>query len=334
MKRFFLLFFIFIFLINLFSYSIVIIRTKKIAKIGDEIILEHDIKKYSELYGVSYDNAKKILIEMAILYTGAKIFTEAPLEEQIDEQIRKDKAYYASLVGKQVRNVTDEEFLENLNYNTYSLASYKSDLRKKMWIQKYLTVKLEEKKLNSYKPSEKEIKNLIKNKPNLFEEQEGVLLSIIFFSYYNKNGRIMNKQQINEVKKRSNFCLLELKTNERYETMVEKYSDDLISKNNSPKGRVGFIAFDDPKTITSFSKEIINDLKKSDKGIVYKVYETRNGLYIFKIDKKYKPKRLNNDEIRIKAEAYLENEHKRKIKENLKKNLIEELKTKIKIEFY
>lgn len=332
MRKPFLLFFVFI--INLYLNPTVIIRTKKIAKIGDEIILESDIKKYSKLYGVNYNEAKNILIEMAILYTGAKLYVDAPLEVQVDEQIRKDKAYYASIVGKEVRNVTDEEFLTNLNYNTYSLISYKDDLRKKLWIKKYLTMKLEEKKMEPYKPSDKEVKNLIKNKPDLFEEQEGVLLSMIFFSFYSKNGKIMNKQQIEDVKKKSNICLLELKRNGKYQEMVEKYSDDLISKNNTPKGRVGFIAFDDPRVIKNFSQEILNDLGKSAKGIVYNVYETRNGLYIFKIDEKFKPKRLNNDEIRIKAESYLENEHERKVKDNLKKDLIEELKKQINIEYY
>jgi hypothetical protein len=335
LKKIFLLLCFFIFLLNQFIFTSVIIRTKKIAKIGDEIILENDIKKYSSLYSIDYDEAKKILIDSAILYTGAKIFTDAPMEEDVDEQLRKDKAYYASLVGKEVRDVTDEEFLENLNNNIYSLTSYRNELRKKLWIQKYLTMKLEEKQLEIYKPSDKEIMNLIKNNPSLFEEQEGALLSMIYFSYFdNKNGRVLNKKQIEELKKNAELCLSELKRNERYSDMVEKYSDDLISKNNTPKGRVGFIAFDDTRVISKFSQEIINDLQEADKGIIYKVYNTRNGLFIFKIDEKIQPKRLNEDQVIIKAESYLEKEHEKKIKDNLKKDLIEKLKNDIEIVFY
>lgn len=326
--------FILISLINILIYPNVIIRTKKIAKIGDEIILENDIKKYSKLYNVDYNSAKTELIEMTILYNGAKAVTECPTEEQVENQIKKDKAYYGSIVGKELRYVTDEEFLASLNYNAYTLTSYKSDLVKKLWIQKYLDEKFKEEILDPYKPLEKEINNLIKNKPELFEEQEGILLSMIYFSYFDKYGGLLNSQEIEEIKKKSQLCLSELKNGQKYENMAEKFSDDLISKNNSPKGRVGFVAFDDPRIINSFSKEIIDDLKKSMIGIIYKAYESKNGLYIFRIDEKIKPRILKNDEARVKAESYLEKENEKKAKENFKKKLIEELKKELNIEYY
>lgn len=334
MKKYYLLVSILIILINLSIYSNVIIKTKKIAKIGDEIILDIDIKKHSKLYNIEYNIAKNELIEMAILYTAAKTFTEAPTEEQVDNQIKKDKAYYGSLVGKELRYVTDEEFLASLNYNAYSLTSYRNDLRKKIWVQKYLDKKFQEEILDPYKPSNIEINNLLKNKPELFEEQQGVLLSMIYFSYFNDYRQFLNKQEIEEIKKQSQLCISELKRNTSYESLVEKYSGDLISKNNTPKGRVGFIAFDDPRVTAHFSKEIIDDLKKSEVGIIHKVYETQNGLYIFKIDERIMPRKLNNNEAKIKAETYLEKENEKKIKQNLKKKIIDELKKEIKIEYF
>ncbi len=334
MKKNFLLVFILIFVINFLVYSNVIIRTKKFAKIGDEIILENDIKKHSKLYKVDYNRAKTELIEMAILFSGAKSLTDCPTEEQVNNQIKKDKAYYGSLVGKELRNVTDEEFLASLNYNAYSLTSYKNDLRKKLWVQKYIDDKFKEEILNPYKPSEKEINKILKTKPELFEEQEGVLLSMIYFSFYDKYGDYFNNQKIDEIKKKSQLCLSELKKEQTYESLVLKYSDDLISKNNSPKGRIGFIAFDDPRILNSFTEEIIIDLKKSDLGIIHNIYETRNGLYIFKIDEKIKPKTLKNEEAKIKAESYLEKENAKKEKDIFKKKLIEKLRKEIDIVYY
>ncbi len=332
LKKIYILLFTFILSINI--YSAELIRTKKVAKIGDEIILEIDIKKYSKLYNVSYDEAKNILLNLAILYTGAKLNEEEPSEEMINEQLRKDKAYYASIVGKEVREVTDEEFLAGLNYQTYSLLSYKNDIKKNLWIQTYLNKKIEEAKLDTYTPTENEINDLIKSKPELFEEQEGAILSMIYFSYFKENGSLKNKQEIESLKKNSEACISELRQSEKYEDMVIKYSEDLISKNNTPKGRIGFIALDDPRVLNSFSKEIVDDLRKSDKGIIIKVYETKNGLYIFKIDEKIKPQRLNKDETRIKAETYLINAYQRSQKENLKNQIINELKYYIEIEFY
>lgn len=323
-----------IFIISLNLYSAELIRTKKIAKIGDEIILELDIKKYSKVYNISYDEAKNILIDLAILFTGAKLNIEEPSEEMINEQLRRDKAYYASIVGKEVREVTDEEFLASLNYHTYSLLSYKSDVKKNLWVRDYLNKKIEEAKLDPYTPTEKEINDLIKSKPDLFEEQEGVILSMIYFSFFKENGTLKNKQELDTLRKNSELCISELKQSEKYEDLVSKYSEDLISKNNAPKGRIGFIALDDPRVINSFSKEIVDDLKKSEKGIIIKVYETKNGLYIFKIDEKIKPQRLDKDETRIKAETYLINAYQRNQKENFKKQLINELKNVIDIIYY
>lgn len=323
-----------IFNLSLNLYSAELIRTKKIAKIGDEIILELDIKKLSKQYNISYDDAKNNLIDLAILYTGAKFSIEEPSDEMINEQLRRDKAYFAGMIGKEVREVTDEEFLASLNYHTYSLLSYKSDVKKNLWIQDYLNKKIQEANLNTYTPSEKEINDLIKSRPDLFEEQEGVILSMIYFSFYKENGSLKNKQEIDALRKNSELCMSELRQNQKYEDLVLKYSEDMISKNNFPKGRIGFIAFDDPRVINSFSKEIVDDIKKSEKGIIIKVYETKNGLYIFKIDEKIKPQKLDKDETRIKAETYLINTYQRNQKESFKKQLINELKNVIDIIYY
>ncbi len=334
MKRINILVLIFIVLTNLLLFPKNIIIPKKIAKIGNEIILKNDVNKYAKLNEVSYNVAKKKLIEQAILYLSAKMYIEEPTEESINNQIKKDKAYYANISSKLVKYVSDEEFLANLHYNSLSMKSYKNDVKKTLWIKKFLHKTINQEKLKPYYPSDKEINLFIKNSPKLFEEKKGVILSMIYFSFYNEEANYKQEEDIQKLYKMSQICLKELTDGEKFEDMVRKYSDDLISLNNNPEGRIGSIALDDPRTLEKFSKEILDEFKKAKIGIIKKVFETKNGLYIFKINEKIKPKKLSDDAARIKANGYLQKIHKENLEKKVKDQLINELKEKIDIIIY
>ena len=311
-----------------------VIVANKIAKVGNELILKKDVDVYSKFFNLTFDDAKKRLINAAILYTGAKMYIKEPSAEEINNYFKKEKAIYASRVGKEAKNVTDDEFIKNLNLSHFSIVSYKNEIKKEIWINKYINETVINKKLNQYSPSEEEINNLIKTEPELVQEREGIFFSMIYFSFYNEKGILKNGEERQKLYKTAQDCLNELSKSFKFEAMVDKYSDDLVSKNNDPKGRAGFMAFDDPKAVINFSADIINELKNSNLGIVFKIFLTKNGYYIFRIDEKIKPKILTGDEAKLKAETILKTRFDSNLREKVINDLLNEVKDKIEIIIY
>lgn len=322
------LFFIF------YSYSQIQITVGRVAKIGNEIILKNDVLKRSKLYNISYEQALEEMVENALLYIGAKISVTEPTEEEILNQIRDDKAYYASKVNKEVSSVTDDEFLKAILINNLSMKTYKEYVKRELWINKFLNYVIENEKLKSYSPTQEEIDKFKKENPNLYEEKEGVILSMIYFSFYDNTGNILESKEISNQRERAKKCIDFLNKGGDFEQAVLDYSNDLISKNSNPKGRAGFIAFDDPRVKNSFSEEILNHFENSNIGLINKIFETKNGLYIFKIDSKVLPKILSDEEANLKAESILINQYKINLRENIRKKIISELKQKIEVIYY
>ncbi|HNZ27159.1 MAG TPA: peptidylprolyl isomerase [Spirochaetota bacterium] len=312
----------------------IIIKTKISAKVGNEVILEPEVKKTANLYKISFDAARNILIEDSLLYLGAKIYIEEPTELEIVNQIRDDKAYYAAKTNKDAKDVSDQEFLQALLSNNVSMKTYKEYVKKQLWISKYINNEVEKLNTQFYVPTDKEIAELVDKRPDLFEEKEGAVISMIYFSFYDANGKLL-KQNEKEIKiKASVKCLDSLLNGGIFEEMVKKYSDDMITANNDEKGFVGAIAFDDPRTQKSLSEEIIETLKISPEGLVKRTFETLNGIYIFKIIQKIAPKQLSREEIKIKADYFLRSEYKNNARENTRERLIKELKEKFDVTLY
>lgn len=321
-------------LISIHIFPKTLINTNKIAKVGNEIILKTDVERYAKNNYLSFENSKQALINFMVLYAGAKIYGEEPSDEIIENQIKKDKAYYASLAGKEIKEITDEEFLSALHYNNLTMTNYKKELKKKLWVNTFVNNEIKKAKIIDYKPTREEIETYIKKNPHNFEEQEGAYISMIYFTYYNENGTYITNRERDIKVARSTDCLDRVHNNEDFETLVTQYSDDLISKNYDPKGWVGFIAFDDPRITESFSSEIVTVLKQSEVGVVKKVFETQNGLYIFKINKLVKPNIVTGDQAIIKAESLLKKEYNKKLKEKVKNTLLRDLSQKLDIKIY
>jgi hypothetical protein len=329
MKRFYHIFFICILAGSLSAEEVVI--SNKAVKIGNELILKTDIEKYAKKFKVTPDEAKNILIDHAVLFLGSRMYAPEPTEVEIDNYIKKQKNYYANKIGKDARIVTDDEFLAALNYSGTTIGTYKYGIKKELWIEKYIDQVVAERKLPKYTPGKEEVDKVIKNMPELFQEKEGVKFSMIYFSGYTKTGSKKDEKDMETQNALAKKCLAELEKGENFEKMVEKYSEDLISKNNTPRGRAGLIAFDDPRSLLNFSQIILDELKKSNAGIVKKIFPTKNGLYIFKIDEKVKPKILDDQSKKNKAETHLEKEYEKKMKEALVKEIIKELREKVEI---
>lgn len=332
MKKIFIFLSLLILTMNLFPQKQLI--AKKIAKVGSEVILQKDIDKYIKLYKVTQEEAKKELVEESLLFQGAKLYTYPPEEKEIESQIRDDKTFYANKVGKDLNKITDQEFLSALLTNNVSMKTYREYVLKKMWIAKFISETYEKEKMKGYYPTEKEIESFIKEYPLLFEEKEGIVLSMIYFSYYTKDGTLKNDQQKTMQKNKAEECLKGLDIDEKFIEMVSIYSDDLVSLNTFPKGRVGIIRFDDPRAIKNLSDEILNSLKDNPIGIIKKIFETPNGLYIFKIDDKITAKKLSKEESILKAQSHLVKNYEDNLKEKTRAKLINELKSQIELIYY
>ncbi len=317
-----------------YAYSQTQIQVGKAARVGNEIILKNDVLKRVKLYNISYEQALQELIEDSLLYIGAKISVPEPTEEEILNQIRDDKAYYASRVNKDVNSVSDDEFLQAILINNLSMKTYKEYVKRQLWINKFLNYVIENEKLKKYYPTKEEIEKLKKDKPELFQEKEGAIISMIYFSFFDNKSNILSDKEILNKKEKAKKCLSFLNQGGDFELAVSEYSDDLISKNSNPKGRAGFVAFDDPRAKNSLSDEILNSFKNSNIGLINRIFETPNGLYIFKIDSKVFPQRLSDEEANLKAESILINQYQINLRENTRKKVISELKEKIEVVYY
>ena len=189
----FLLLFLVAMTLNTFSQTQLI--TKKVAKVGNEVILQRDVEKYSKLYSINFDNAKEELINESLFFQGAKLYSNPPDEKDIESQIRDDKAFYANKVSKEPNSISDNEFLGALLTNNVSMKTYKEYVRKKLWIQKFISEAYDREKIKGYYPSEVEINSFIADNPTFFEEKDGAILSMIYFSYYSKDGRPKSDQE-------------------------------------------------------------------------------------------------------------------------------------------
>lgn len=331
MKRSIYILLIFFLLINSKIFSKNLILPKKAAKIGNEILLENEIKKYVEFFKTTYKEAKQKLIEYTLLYVGATMYAKEPDEENVKKKYKEDKAYFASMLGKAVKNITDDEFLANLHYNHKTVESYMREIKKDLWIKNYLRKATLEEKLIPHNPTDKEINDLKKNNPELFEEKESVILSLIFFSFFEDEQKLKSDKQVETLIKKSKECLNRIVSNEDFEELVMIYSDDVLSVRNSPRGRFGILAVDDPRSITLFGKEIVNALKNAKIGVIEKIFENQNGLYIFKIDSRIEPKKLSPEASRMKAVSHLGKKYEDSLNERVRSKLIDYLKTKISI---
>lgn len=311
-----------------------ILSLKKAAKVGDEVILQDEVEDLAKKNNIDNKTALELLINRTLLFIASKMYVPEPTEEMINEAIKVQKNYYASIHGKDVKNVTDEEFLAFLHYNGVSMVKYRSILKRSLWIKNMINKMLEQESGKPFNPTDKEIEDYIANHPEDFEEKEGVLLSMIYFSYYNSEQNELSKEEKEKVRKRSDVCFSELLSGADFEDLVSRYSDDLISKNAQKKGRVGYIYFDDPKVQNSFSSEILSALKIANIGVINKIFETKNGLYIFKINEKVKPQKLSKEQTIIRARDILKRKYSENLYVVLENRVIEEMKKKVIIIMY
>ena len=158
------------------------------------------------------------------------MYSKEPTDKEINAYFKSLKADYAGKVGKEVKNITDEEFVRNLNANNFSLVSYRNDIKNEIWINNYIDEIIESKKLTRYTPSEEDKEKLINSNPGLFQEKEGVYFSMIFITFYNGKGDLKKADEREKLNKTAQACLEELKNKASFESMVDKYSTDLRFK--------------------------------------------------------------------------------------------------------
>lgn len=308
---------------------------KKAARINNQIILVTDVEEHAKKFNISYNEALDQLIDEAVLFFGAKVTTFEPTEEEIEKKIREDRNYFAAKIGKRVSQVTDEDFLVFIINNYGSKKNYVDKIKRDIWILTFLEDTFLDEKVKISHFSNTEIETFIRENPELFEEKDGARISMIYFSYYTSEGKPRSRASIEKQKEKAETCLYELTGGQDFREMVKKYSNDIISLEARPTGYVGTLYFDDPRTYEYLSREIVEELKKIEQpGLLEKTFVTRNGIYIFYIDEKLDPKKINEDKARMKAADILKIRKERELKEEIRNRVIKDLKKKADIVIY
>lgn len=308
---------------------VTLLGDKKAARVDNQIILVTEVEEHAKKYNLTYKESLNSLLEEAILYFGAKISIEEPTEEQVEKKVREDRSLFASKIGKRVSEVSDDDFLIFIINNFGTKKNYIEKIKKNIWISTYLEASFTEERVKDSIFTNEEIEAFIKENSTLFEEKAGVKLSMIYFSAFTDEGQARSNADMDKQRERAVVCLQELKDGGDFRELVTKYSDDTISIQAQPPGFVGDIYLDDPRTYENLSREIVEDLKLiKEPGLISRTYATRNGIFIFYIDDRIKPKLLDEDRRRMKAKDILRIRKERELKNKLRKKIIFEMRKK------
>ena len=311
------------------------LKAKVAAKVNNEIILQSDVNKHAKLYKVSYDEALRELIDDALLYAGAKIAVPEPNDDEVLVMINEDKAYYANQVHKDVKDISEQEFLNALLTNNVSMKTFKEYKKRQLWISNYVASVLDSEAVKYYFPTDAEIAAATEAHPDLLLEGAGAAISMIMFSAYNRDGQLESQVVMKEKLRLAEECLEKLKKGSDFIDMVIEYSDDLVTRDDpDAPGYAGVVAFDDPRVEKSFPQNVIKALESAEVGTLLQIFQTNAGLYIFKVEAKIPPTKLYGDEARLKVESFLKNEHKKNLREKTRTRLIQQLEKEFDIRIY
>jgi len=306
----------------------------KVAKIGDTVILKSDVEDFLKLNDMSFEEAENHLIEKEVFFIAGKSFLDAPDEEAINESIKNDKAFYASMVGEDYRKLTDEDFLNGLYGGTVTVKMYKKEVIKRIYVSNYLDKIYADAKIVKYYPTATEINEYVKAHEKDFIKQAYIMLSLIYFSYYDNTGRLLDKDSIKVKDQMAEDCLSKIKNDENFSVLVEKYSDDVISKNSDPLGNVGRLVLKKEILLKKFSAEISEEFMSKRVGVIKKLFKTKNGSYIFNIRERYREEELPKDIKEMKAKDLLERDYMRKVEKDVRLQEFEALKKKFDVIIY
>ena len=311
------------------------LRAKVAAKVNNEIILQSDVQKHAKLYKISYDEALRELIDDALLYAGAKIAVPEPNDDEVLVMINEDKAYYANQVHKDVKDISEQEFLNALLTNNVSMKTFKEYKKRQLWVSNYVASVLDSEAVKYYFPTEAEIAAATEAHPDLLLEGAGAAISMIMWTAFNRDGQPESQVVMKEKARLAEECLEKLKKGSDFIDMVIEYSDDLVTRDDpDAPGYAGVISFDDPRVEKSFPQNVIKALESAEVGTIMQIFQTNAGLYIFRIEAKVPPTKLYGEEARIKVESYLKNEHKKNLREKTRAKLIKQLEKEFDIKMY
>ena len=311
------------------------LRAKVAAKVNNEIILQSDVQKHAKLYKISYDEALRELIDDALLYAGAKIAVPEPNDDEVLVMINEDKAYYANQVHKDVKDISEQEFLNALLTNNVSMKTFKEYKKRQLWVSNYVASVLDSEAVKYYFPTEAEIAAATEAHPDLLLEGAGAAISMIMWTAFNRDGQPESQVVMKEKLRLAEECLEKLKKGSDFIDMVIEYSDDLVTRDDpDAPGYAGVIAFDDPRVEKSFPQNVIKALESAEVGTIMQIFQTSAGFYIFRIEAKVPPTKLYGEEARIKVESFLKNEHKKNLREKTRDKLIKQLEKEFDIKIY
>ncbi len=315
----------------LHSNEIKFSNSKLVAVIENIMVFQTDVERVAKEKNIGLQTALEMLLDDTILYIAATTHIQEPSNEEIELLFKERKMRYANQINIQYSKLTDEHFINALYASKLTLNTYRELLKRELWCNKLITKKyLEEAELN--KPvSPEEIDRLITSFPQYFSERESITISHIYLSFLNSNSSRKNSQQISDTRIKAQQTLERLKKNEDFVKLVNEVSDDFISKKENPPGRYGIVELDNPSSLKKFNKEISDEFLLHPVGVIMKLFETDEGIFIFKIDSRVSPSEYPDRTKRVKAEQIIIQDRAKKLKESIRQKVVSDYRKVLKI---
>ncbi len=326
---------IFLIMFTVYGYTQVIqIKKNIVAKVSDKIITKQDVVKRSLKYSISFEQALDEIVEFELLYLAAKIEIQEPDMKVINENIETDRKYYAAQFIKDESDITNLEFLNAAGIGNGTMTEYIEYTKKRIMVSEYINKLYEEVVNNSSYISSNEIAEYIKSHPEKFIKNEKYEIMMIYFSYFDKQGNLLNDDKIKQKVKKAAECLDELKKGANFSGVAMKYSDDSLSLRTNPPGLIGTIEKNDDYITKRFSSDIMEAFATEKIGILHKIFGTDNGLYIFKIVNREDQKIIDGAEAESMAQSILISETIENKRKEVKQTKITEFKKLFNVMLY
>ena len=320
--------------VNTMFGAILNVKKNRIARVGDRIINRDEVERASAASRVSFDHALESLINFEVLYLASRIYITPPEDEVLLEEIANEKDYYAQHFRKESSEISDIEFLNSIGFKNQTMKQYLEYLRKRMMVDEYLNSLYKMAELKNNTISKEEIDKYIKENPKKFMYGDRYEVMLIYFSYFDKDGKQLPDSIIKEKYDNSKKCLKELKEGLSFSLAVDRYSEDKYTLNQEMKGYYGIVDVTDEYTKNRFTSDILEAFSKQKVGLIPKVLGTSDGVFIFKLLSHMRPEKLPYEQMSLMASETLKRRNITKAKKEVEEKTIQEFKKKFEIILY
>lgn len=275
-----------------------ILLDRVIAVVNKEVITWSELYKMMEYEStdqmkvLTEEDRNKIFKENEAIFLDKLIDFKLQLQEakRLGFKVEQDEIKEAIENIKKKYSMNDTDFEESLKKEGFTLEDYKKRLSEQMLISKFLNYQIR----NKVVVSEEEIKRFLEQDKRELFDSESYRIRQIFF-------KRPKDEDIKSIEEKAAIVIQKLNEGEDFSNLCREYSHDPSAKTG---GDLGVVKKGD------LSKEFVHVISNMKTGDISKPFWTEKGLHIIKLDEK------------IPAPD------REKIKENVRKQLAEDIFSK------